>query len=123
MLAQMEETQTLFNVVLLDCCRNDPLPVYKLGAGQGLRRMEPKKSLVVFACEPGKRSAELPRADNGVFAKHLLRHIETPNLPLVDLFIRVRKDVKEATKNFPRGKQDPCWLHALTEENAMLLPQ
>ena len=85
--------------------------------------MEPKKSLVVFACEPGKRSAELPRADNGVFAKHLLRHIETPNLRVEDLFIRVRKDVKEATKNFPRGNQDPCCFYALTEENAMLLPQ
>ena len=43
-----------------------------------------------------------------MFAKHLLRHIETPNLRVEDLFIRVRKDVKEATKNFPRGKQDPC---------------
>ena len=122
MLREMEAKPTLFNVIILDCCRDDPLPGYALGAG-GLRRMEPKKSLVVFACEPGKRSAELPRADNGVFAKHLLRHIETPNLRVDDLFIRVRNDVNKATKSFPRGMQDPCCFYALKEENAMLLPQ
>ena len=120
--AQMEAKQTLFNVIILDCCRDDPLPGYALGAG-GLRRMEPKKSLVVFACEPGKRSAELPRADNGVFAKHLLRHIETPNLRVDDLFIRVRNDVNKATESFRRGMQDPCCFYGLKVENAMLLPQ
>ena len=85
--------------------------------------MEPKTSLVVFACEPGKRSAERPQAANGVFAKHLLHHIETPDLCVEDLFKRVRNDVNEETKNFKHGMQDPCCFYAIKVENAMLRAQ
>ena len=42
--------------------------------------MGPVGSLVAFACAPGKRAGEKPGQRNGIYAKHLLAHLETPGL-------------------------------------------
>ena len=82
--------------------------------------MGPKGSLVAFACEPRAVAAELPGERNGIFTKHLLQHIKTPGLEIQKLFIRVGNGVREETKSFPRGEQNPYVNSALRVEDASL---
>ena len=124
LLAELEARGARFNALVLDCCRNNPLPQHastrSLGGG-GLASMDPKGSLVAFACAPGQRSAELPGSRHGVFTEHLLKHIETRGLELNALFIRVSKAVEAGTSHLPQP-QRPYVNHALRIENASLLP-
>ena len=118
LLAEMEARRTRFNALVLDCCRDDPLPSGDRSARGGLASMDPKGSLVAFGCARGQTTAERRSGRNGIFTEHLLAHIETPGLNISDLFIRVGKAVKEAT----RGFQNPYVNHSLREEGASLFP-
>ena len=122
LLAELEARGARFNALVLDCCRDDPLPAEgrSLGGG-GLASMDPKGSLVAFACAPGARAAELPNRPHGVFTDHLLRHIDTPGLDINTLFIRVGNAVEQATRHLS-PVQRPYVNHSLRCENASLLP-
>ena len=119
-----------FNVLILDCCRNDPLdegppplPAEMRGIGGGLNKMlAPSGSMIAFACAPKQQAAEPPTGRNGTFTKHLLKHIETPGLSLHDLFVRVSNAVKSETRDYPAGQQKPYVNHSLTVEGASLCP-
>ena len=113
LVAEVEATSTRFNVFISDACRNDPLPTCLFGNGPKLPPMEPDKSLVMFSCKRGTRAIEFPGDRNGVFAKHLLRHLETPSLPLEALCKRVRRGVLEDTKSH----QDPVMYDRILREN------
>ena len=111
--------------MMLDCCRNDALPTgfeFRADAGLCCWPMLPTNSLAVFACSPGERAVELPRDPHAVFTKHLLKHLPTPNLPVVDLFELVRKGVNEDTVTLPR-MQEPCCYYAHQVEHVTLFEQ
>jgi uncharacterized caspase-like protein len=120
LLAEMEARGTHFNAFILDCCRDDPLPTGDRSQGGGLAQMDPKGSIVAFACQPGQRAAELAGQSHAVFTENLLKHIETPGLELNKLFIRVGKAVEEATSHL-RVPQQPYVNHALRVEDAFLV--
>ena len=119
-----------FNVLILDCCRNDPLdegppplPAEMRGIGGGLGRLTaPSGSMIVFACAPKQQAAEPPTGRNGTFTKHLLKHINTRGLRLEDLFIRVNNAVQEETRNYSAGQQMPYYNSSLKVEGASLWP-
>ena len=120
LLADLEARGARFNALVLDCCRNDPaLDAGGRSLGGGLASMDPKGSLVAFACAPGARSAELPGSTHGVFTEHLLQHIEKPGLEINTLFIRVGNAVEQATRHLPQA-QRPYVNCALRCENASL---
>ena len=106
----MERQGTRFNLLILDCCRDNPLPESKrsLGSGGLCQMIAPEGSFVAFACAVKKCAAEdSEKHRNGYYAQYLLKHIETPGLRIDDLFIHVSKEVKAATRHLPQGPQDP----------------
>ena len=97
-LGKMEDAQNQLNIVILDACRSNPYARSFRSENMGLARMDaPTGSLIVYATAPGDVAADGPER-NGVFTKHLIRHMQTPNLPVEQVLKRVRIDVAAETK-------------------------
>ncbi len=113
-LARMEESGAGLSIVILDACRNSPLPPEGRASGsRGLGRMEaPSGSLVAFATAPGSTADENREGRNGLYTQFLLRAIEVPGLRLEDVFKQVRRDVEKATDR----RQSPEEISKLTSD-------
>lgn len=108
LLRTMSQAKNCMNIVILDACRNNPFARGFRGTwGRGLATMRsPTGSTIVFATSPGE-NAEDGSGRNGTFTKHLLEHIETPNLTIEQMLKRVRLGVHDETK----GQQIP-WMES-----------
>jgi len=85
------------NIVILDACRNNPFERRFRSTSGGLAQMDaPKGSLIAYATAPGKTAADGDRR-NGLYTQELLKHIQTPGLPLEAVFKRVRNGVMAAS--------------------------
>jgi formylglycine-generating enzyme required for sulfatase activity len=113
-LARMEESGAALSLVILDACRDSPLPAEgRTTASRGLGRMEaPSGSLVAFATAPGSTADENRAGRNGLYTQYLLRAIETPGLRLEDVFKQVRRDVERASSR----RQSPEEISKLTSD-------
>lgn len=81
------------NIVILDACRNNPFERRFRNVGGGLAQMDaPKGSLIAYATAPGKVASD-GTGRNGLYTQELLKHIQTPGLPLEAVFKRVRNGV------------------------------
>ncbi|MDK9723254.1 MAG: caspase domain-containing protein [Sterolibacteriaceae bacterium MAG5] len=81
------------NIVILDACRNNPFERRFRSAGGGLAQMDaPKGSLIAYATAPGKVASD-GSGRNGLYTQEILKHIQTPGLPLEAVFKRVRNGV------------------------------
>ena len=111
-LRRMEESGTALSIVILDACRDSPLPAEARSSGsRGLTRMEaPSGSLIAFATAPGSVADENRSGRNGLYTQFLLRAIETPGLRLEDVFQQVRRDVERASNR----RQSPEEISKLT---------
>jgi formylglycine-generating enzyme required for sulfatase activity len=111
-LARMEESGAALSLVILDACRDSPLPPEgRTTASRGLGRMEaPSGSLVAFATAPGSTADENRGGRNGLYTQFLLRAIEVPGLRLEDVFQQVRREVERASNR----KQSPEEISKLT---------
>ncbi len=111
-LRRMEESGAGLSLLILDACRDSPLPTEgRSTKTRGLGRMEaPSGSLIAFATAPGSTADENPNRRNGLYTEHLLKHIETPGLRIEDVFKRVRVDVEGATNR----RQSPEEISKLT---------
>ncbi len=91
-------------IVLLDACRNDPLPPsVSAGLRAGLAQPETGTgTFIAFATQPNNITFD-GTGSNSPFTAALLDHIETPAIPVSELMIRVRNDVARATL----GRQTP----------------
>lgn len=108
LLRTMNQAKNSMNIIILDACRNNPFARGFRGAwDRGLATMDgPTGSTIVFATAPGK-NAEDGSERNGTFTKHLLKHIETPELTIEQMLKQVRLGVHDETQ----GKQIP-WLES-----------
>ena len=79
------------NIVILDACRNNPLPATTRGAGSGgLSRMSaPNGSFVAYAADPGAVAFD-GDGQNGIFTGSLLAELKTPDRPLISIMRKVR---------------------------------
>lgn len=95
------------NIVILDACRNNPFgDTFVNSTAQGLAPVKaPFDTLIAFATEPGGVASDGGRK-NGVYTKHLLRNM-SENIPVEDVFKKVRAGVAKETRN----KQIP-WEHS-----------
>lgn len=90
---RIESRNPRFNIVILDACRNNPFA--RSYGGGGLAAVDaPAGSLIAFATGPSKVAAD-GSGRNGLYTSHLLRHINTPNLKIEEIFKRVRIGVME----------------------------
>ena len=102
-LAEMENANNGFNIVILDACRNNPLASQFRSATRGLTRINaPRGTLVAFATGPGM-SAEDGQGRNGTFTKHFLVALKIKNIPIEQTFKNVLKNVDFDTQ----GRQTP----------------
>ena len=117
-------------ICLLDCCR-----VYYLRSRDletMIARGEPSSnsserdshrgivnagSLIGFACAPGNPSFEKEAETNGLFTKHLLKHIRKPDTDISKVLRAVTKAVEEESKS----RQIPCYIDALLTEDDICL--
>jgi uncharacterized caspase-like protein len=106
-LRTMQGAQNEMNIVVLDACRDNPLPKTR-GIERGLRRMEaPSGTFIAYAAAPGQVAQDGANGTNGVFTGELLKAMAEPGVPLEQLFKKVIAGVKADTK----GQQQP-WSEA-----------
>lgn len=116
----IERMRPKIAVVILDACRDNPFKDQKnsQAAKQGLARVDPPTSTVVFyATRPGG-TAQDGDEENGVFTKALLQEISKPEQPLEVLFRRVSTAVYKNSK----GEQEP-WVEGVIREEVVLTRQ
>ena len=98
-LAEMQAARNPLNILILDACRDSPLPNEDKSLGgdaKGLGRMDaPSGSLIAFAAAPGKTASDNGTERNGLYTKHLIDAINTPGLRLEDVFKRVGARVEK----------------------------
>ena len=100
-LEQMEAAKNKLNMIILDACRNNPLPAGRRSASKrGLASMNnPTGSIIIFATAAGE-SAYDGDEDNGLFTKHLLRGIKDYGyMPVESMLKKVRNAVEQETIN------------------------
>lgn len=95
-LERMEEAGNPLNIVILDACRDSPLPPETRTAGsRGLARdTAPSGALIAYATAPGRTADDRRGARNGLYTGHLLQALREPGLRLEDVFGRVRDAVE-----------------------------
>jgi uncharacterized caspase-like protein len=99
------------NIVVLDACRVNPFAGGVIVGPDG-RRLKfrgltpaglaaldaPVGTLVAFSTAPNGIALDGPSGAHSIYAKHLLMHLQTPALPVEQLFKRVRIGVAEETQ-------------------------
>lgn len=96
------------NLIILDACRNNPyVRAWNRDASvSGLAPVfTPKGTLIAFATSPGETAAD-GAGRNGSYTESLLRHINTPDVSIEDVFKRTRNTLSVTTS----GKQT-SWEH------------
>ena len=112
-------------VFLLDCCRGYHLrnpdvdardPNASNSKSVGLKAMHKAGSLIAFACAPGTIAIDGSGQRNGLFTKHLLKHITTSNEDIRMILSDVTKGVTQESES----KQIPFQSVSLEERNIYL---
>jgi len=110
-LRAMERAGTKLNIVILDACRDNPLPRRSRSAARGLAvPVVPagiKGTAIVYSAAPGQTAQDGPKGGHGVFTGALLKVLDEPGLRLEDVFKKTAVRVSRATN----GKQDP-WINS-----------
>lgn len=132
----MEGSGNDTNIVILDACRNNPFDGYvedatkeggltravrgvKVERATGLADVQSfPKTFIAYATSPNKTAAD-GSGRNGIYTKHLLRHIETEGLDIETIFKRVRKGVISES----RGRQIPWERSSLLEDFYFIKPK
>jgi len=102
-LEKMEYARNGMNIIILDACRNNPLPARGRSASKtGLAKMDnPSGSILIFATAAGDTAYD-GKGRNGVFTKHLLRGIKNyGDLPVEAMLKKVRIAVEQETIDEP----------------------
>jgi hypothetical protein len=104
LLADFENAGNKVNVVVLDACRNNPLPSSSRGAGtRGLAAIQdvPGDQFVMFSTAPGDVAADGKGKRNSPFAEAFLKHIDS-HQPLVIMSAYVANETMARTANAQR---------------------
>jgi len=98
------------NIVILDACRDNPFGRGFRSASRGLAIISdaPKGTFITYSTSPGKVAAD-GSGRNSPYTESLIRHMNTPGLPIEEVFKEVRRDLGRKT----RGAQVPWELSSL----------
>jgi hypothetical protein len=115
LVTQMEASGTQLNVVILDACRDNPLPSTVRSASKGLGRMDAQQGTVIaYATREGQVAAD-GSGRNSPYTQALLKYLGEPGLEVAQLFNRVGLEVSTST----RGVQVP-WVSSSPVPPVML---
>jgi hypothetical protein len=111
LMATLESIPSRMRIVLLDACRDNPFPGVN-DAGRGLAIVDaPSGSIVGYSTAPGTQALDGSGEHSPYLQSFLNRAIE-PNVPIEQLFKRIRLDVAGSTA----GKQVPWESSSLTSD-------
>lgn len=104
----METAGAPVNILILDACRNNPLPksvrsVNTRGLKEEYGPRGDLQSAILFAAAPGEVAMDGPPGEHGVFTGELLKALEEPGLTVGAVFERTANGVAERTN----GDQTP----------------
>ena len=117
-LRAMKEAQNDMNIVILDSCRNNPLPKTR-GMDRGLARMDaPSGTFIAYAAAPGQAAQDGNSGSNGVFTGELIKAMAEPGVPLEQMFKKVIIGVRADT----HGSQQP-WSEASIQGDFYFFPK
>ena len=103
-LKQMEYAGTRINIVILDACRNNPLPRSMRSAGRGLARMDaPAGSFIGYSTSPGNVAND-GDGSNSPYTAALVSEMTKPGIAIEEAFRNVRVKVMNTT-----DKQQVPW--------------
>jgi uncharacterized caspase-like protein/WD40 repeat protein len=103
-LAKMDAAKNRLNIIILDACRNNPLPRASRSAAYGLAAMQQGTgTIVAYATQPGATAADGPAGGNSLYTQQLLLALSQPGLRVEDVFKQVRIEVFRRSD----GKQTP----------------
>ncbi|MDM8550055.1 SUMF1/EgtB/PvdO family nonheme iron enzyme [Desulfobacterales bacterium HSG2] len=109
-MGKMQDAGNALNIVILDACRNNPFTrgFKSRGPGsRGLAKMNaPTGSIIAYATAPGSLAKD-GTGRNGVYTKHLIRHMRTPGLTIERVLKNTRIDVARET-----GRKQIPWEHS-----------
>ena len=99
------------NIVILDACRTNPFGSgvmtgpdgrrirFRGATPSGLAAVEaPVGTLIAFSTSPGAVAMDGVGGRYSLYVKHLLKHMETPGLPIEQMFKRVRIEVAQQSQ-------------------------
>jgi caspase domain-containing protein len=111
LMATLESIPSRLRIVLLDACRNNPFPGVN-DAGRGLAIVDaPNGSIVGYSTAPGTEALD-GSGEHSPYLASFLERAKEPNLPIEQLFKRVRLDVAGTTG----GRQIPWESSSLTSD-------
>ena len=110
-LQTMKRAGSDLNIVILDACRDNPLPKRSRSAARGLVVASVPKGIkgtaIVYSAAPGETAQDGDPGGNGVFTGALLAVLDEPGLSLEQVFKKTAARVARRTG----GKQKP-WINS-----------
>jgi hypothetical protein len=111
LMATLEAIPSRLRIVVLDACRNNPFPAVN-DAGRGLAIVDaPNGSIVGYSTAPGTEALD-GSGEHSPFTSAFLHLAREPNVPIEQLFKRVRLEVNHSTD----GEQTPWESSSLTSD-------
>ena len=108
-MATLEAIPSRMRIVILDACRNNPFPSLN-EAGRGLAIVDaPNGSIVGYSTAPGTEALD-GVGNHSPYTDAFLRLAHEKNVPIEQLFKRIRLDVNNSTE----GQQTPWESSSLT---------
>ncbi len=102
------------NILILDACRNNPLPDRERGAARGLAIQSTviKETAILYSAALGQAAKDGPRGGHGMFTGALLKVLDQPGLTLEKVFKVTATKVAAATG----GDQTPWFNSSVTRD-------
>ena len=102
-LRKMEEVGVNTKIIILDACRDNPIAqAWERGmTAEGLSAMGsvPQGTFLVYSAQAGKKAKDGEGQRNSPYTSALLKFLDTPMLPIHELFRQVRNEVARKTNN------------------------
>jgi formylglycine-generating enzyme required for sulfatase activity len=121
-LATMADAGTPLNIVIIDACRDNPLPKRTRSGARGLAVVTVPQSIkgtaILYSAGAGQVAQDGPPGGHGVFTGALLDVLDRPGLKLEDVFKQTAAKVSAATGN----KQDP-WINSSVKGDFYFRPK
>jgi hypothetical protein len=116
-LNEMEVAKSRVNIVVLDACRDNPLPRSVRSASRGLAQMNaPMGTIIAFSTSPGSVASD-GTGEYGLYTQEFVKNVKTPGLPVETVFKRTLSGVKQQS----RGNQIP-WTSYSIEGDFYFVP-
>jgi hypothetical protein len=110
-MATLETIPSRMRIAILDACRNNPFPSIN-EASRGLAIVDaPNGSIVAYSTAPGTEALD-GNGDHSPYTAAFLRLAQEKNLPIEQLFKRIRLEVNHSTE----GQQTPWESSSLTHD-------